>query len=167
MPPRRLPTLPDPDLPPLPAALASSPGFLSMQVATRIRGRVEDVMRAVRLHPRQYHMLLVLREEGVMSQQALGQRTFLDRTTAMQAATALANAGLVDRQDDPGDRRVYRLALTPAGRARVAMLEDAISRIEDEVLAPLGDAKHTFVAQLRAILAAPDGDRGCGGDGAR
>ena len=162
MPPRRLPTLPDPDLPPLPAALANSVGFLSMQVASRIRGRVEDVLRTYRLHPRQYHMLLVLRDVGVMSQHALGQRTFLDRTTTMQAALALAEAGLVDRQDDPDDRRVYRLALTPAGRARVAMLEDAISRIEDEMLAPIGGQREVLAAQLRAILAAPDGPSACG-----
>jgi DNA-binding MarR family transcriptional regulator len=150
---KRLPTLPHPDQPALPSAVTSSVGFMAGQVGALFRARFEEGMRELRLHPRQYLLMHVLREEGTMSQHAVGQRLAMDRTTTMQAALALAEAGLVDRQDDPDDRRIYRLALTATGRRLVATLEGRMQRVEDEILAPLAPADRTaFVEQLRAIL---------------
>ncbi len=161
MPRKRLPTVPDPDQPALPRAVTSSVGFLAGQVAALFRARFEEDMRAHRLHPRQFLLMLVLRDEGTMSQQAVGQRLGMDRTTTMQAALALAEAGLVDREDDPDDRRVYRLALTAEGRRLVATLEGRIKRVEAELLAPLGSKERdAFARQLAAILAAA-GERTC------
>lgn len=154
MPRKRLPTVPDPDQPALPRAVTSSVGFLAGQVAALFRARFEEDMRAHRLHPRQFLLMLVLRDEGTMSQQAVGQRLGMDRTTTMQAALALAEAGLVDREDDPDDRRVYRLALTAEGRRLVATLEGRIKRVETELLAPLGSKERdAFARHLAAILA--------------
>lgn len=170
MPRKRLPVLPSPDQPRLPRAVTSNAGFLAGQVAALFRGRFEADMRAHRLHPRQYLLMLVLRDEGTMAQLAVGQRLGMDRTTTMQAAQALAEAGYVDRQDDPADRRVYRLSLTPAGRRLVATLEGRIKRVEAELLAPLAAAERAaFVDQLRRILAASDGGAPCddGGGSAR
>lgn len=161
MPRKRLPTVPDPDQPALPRAVTSSVGFLAGQVAALFRARFEEDMRAHRLHPRQFLLMLVLRDEGTMSQQAVGQRLGMDRTTTMQAALALAEAGLVDREDDPDDRRVYRLALTAEGRRLVATLEGRIKRVEAELLAPLGSKdRDVFARQLAAILSAA-GERTC------
>ena len=165
---RRLPTVPHPDQPTLPAAITSNAGFLAGQVAALFRGRFEEDMREHRLHPRQYLAMLVLRDEGAMSQQAVGQRLGMDRTTTMQAALALSEAGLVERQDDPDDGRVYRLALTASGRRLIATLEGRMKRVEAELLAPLSVAERaTFVGQLRAILARAEGGDGCSGSGDR
>ena len=158
MPGKRLPTLPSADRPTLPDAVTASPGFLVGQVAGLFRARFEVEMRTHRLHPRQYLLMLVLRDEGTMSQQAAGQRLGMDRTTTMQAVLALADAGLVRREDDPNDRRVYRLALTETGAQMVCTLEERIGRAERELLAPLRpEDRDRFVAHLRAILSAADG----------
>lgn len=166
MPRKRLPTVPDPDQPALPSAVTSSIGFLAGQVAALFRMRFEEEMREHRLHPRQFLLMLVLRDEGAMSQQAVGQRLGMDRTTTMQAALALADAGFVERQDDPDDRRVYRLSLTANGRRLVATLDGRIKRMEGEVLAPLAvKERAVFAEQLRAILAAANGGGGeCKGE---
>lgn len=118
-------------------------------------------MRAHRLHPRQFLLMLVLRDEGTMSQQAVGQRLGMDRTTTMQAALALAEAGLVDREDDPDDRRVYRLALTAEGRRLVATLEGRIKRVETELLAPLGSKERDVFARQLALILTAAGERTC------
>lgn len=161
MPRKRLPTVPDPDQPALPRAVTSSVGFLAGQVAALFRARFEEDMRAHRLHPRQFLLMLVLRDEGTMSQQAVGQRLGMDRTTTMQAALALAEAGLVDREDDPDDRRVYRLALTAEGRRLVATLEGRIKRVETELLAPLGSKERDVFARQLALILTAAGERTC------
>jgi DNA-binding MarR family transcriptional regulator len=164
MPKKRLPTVPDPDQPPLPKAVTSSVGFMCGQVAALFRARFEEDMREHRLHPRQFLLMLVLRDEGTMAQQAAGQRLGMDRTTTMQAVQGLAEAGYVDRQDDPDDRRVYRLSLTPNGRRLVATLEGRMKRVETELLAPLAVAERAlFAQQLRAVLAAAGEATECGG----
>jgi DNA-binding MarR family transcriptional regulator len=155
MPPRRkpLPTVPHPDVPPLPKAVTSAVGFLVNEVAALFRGGFERALAEQKLRPRGYLLLLVLRDEGTMAQHALGARIGMDRTTTMQVMQALEEQGLVQRRDDPEDRRVYRVSLTAAGRRLVASLEGRIRRVETELLAPIPAAERpAFVAQLRAIL---------------
>lgn len=136
----------------LPAALQRSAGFLVKQLADLFRQRFEGALRTQQLHPRQYLLLLVLRDEGPTAQQSLGARVGMDRTTTMQAVQRLADAGLVVRADDPADRRVYRLELTAHGREVVTALEARVQAAEAELLGPLADAEG-FKAQIRAVLA--------------
>lgn len=156
MPRRRLPTLPEEPvgLPAgLPDAVLASVGFLAGQVGGRMRARFEAVLAEHALHPRHYLMLLVLRDEGIMAQQALGARVGMDRTTTMQAAQYLADTGALERRDDPDDRRVYRLALTAAGRRLVGSLEGRIRRAEQDMLAPLTAEERTALqALLKRVL---------------
>ena len=165
MPPRRkpLPTVPDPDVPPLPKAVTSAVGFLVNEVAALFRGSFERSLAEQKLRPRGYLLLLVLRDEGTMAQHALGARIGMDRTTTMQVMQALEEKGLVQRRDDPQDRRVYQVSLTPAGRRLVASLEGRIRRVETELMAPIpASERSAFVAQLRAILG-DDPTSACGG----
>ncbi len=151
---RRLPTVSDQSDPSLPASVTTAVGFLVNEVALVFRMSFEQVLAAHRVRPRQYFMLLVLRDEGPMPQHALGQRLGIDRTTTMQLVQALADAGIVDRRDDPADRRVYRLSLSADGRRLTATLEGQIKRAEHLLLAPLPiEERSAFAAQLRAILA--------------
>lgn len=157
MPRRPLPTLPDGPRPTLPDAVLSSTGFLAGQVAARIKSRFEAVLAEHRLLPRHFLLMLILRDEGVMTQRALGERAGFDRTTTMQAAQALEDAGLLTRSDDPDDRRLYRLALTAGGRRLVTTLDARIRKTELEVLAPLSaEQRTTLHALLRRVVLAED-----------
>lgn len=148
-----LPVHPDTQEGQMPAAIRGSVGFLVKQISDLFRLRFEAVLRTKRLHPRQYLLLLVLRDEGTMPQQALGARVGMDRTTTMQAVQGLAESGLVAREDDPADRRVYRLVITKQGRATVDALESKIREAEAQLLAPLSAAgRESFRAQLETVL---------------
>lgn len=152
---RRLPIALDASVPALPVALTSAIGFLANEVAAIFRFSFERVLLEHHVRPRQYLMLQVLRDEGPMPQQALGQRIGMDRTSAMQALQFLEDSGMVRRDDDPDDRRVYRVSLTPEGRRLTVALEGRIKSAEAEVLAPLTEKERVaLAAQLRAILAA-------------
>jgi len=66
----------------------------------------------------QYNVLNILSDsvEG-MSQRQLGDLLVVDRSNVTGLLDRLEKAGWVRREDHPQDRRVYRVSLTPAGRA--------------------------------------------------
>lgn len=53
-----------------------------------------------------------------LSQRDLAERLRLDKSTVSRLAADLEREGLVVRERDPANRRLYRLRLTDAGRAR-------------------------------------------------
>jgi len=132
--------------------MTQSLGFLAHQLAARTRASFEAVLGKHGLHPRHYLLMLVLRDEGAHAQQSLGARVGLDRTTTMQAAQTLEATGLLTRRDDPNDRRVYRLDLTPTGRRLVTSLETRIRRAEQELLAPLSAAHRAQLYEMLGTL---------------
>lgn len=65
----------------------------------------------------QYNVLSVLASaEGGLSQRELGDVLVVDRSNVTGLVDRMEKAGWVRRADDPADRRVYRVLLTPAGR---------------------------------------------------
>ena len=65
----------------------------------------------------QYNVLNVLEDrEGGMSQRELSDVLVVDRSNVTGLLDRMEKAGWVVRADDPHDRRVYRVSLTPAGR---------------------------------------------------
>lgn len=61
--------------------------------------------------------LAELTEAGPLSQQELGERLGLEKSTTSRLAAGLERRGWLERIRDPANRRYYRLALTPAGEA--------------------------------------------------
>ena len=66
----------------------------------------------------QYNVLNILAHEAAgISQRELGDRLVVDRSNVTGLLDRLEKNGWVRRDDHPDDRRVYRVSLTPAGRA--------------------------------------------------
>lgn len=73
----------------------------------------------------QFNILMQLKvEERPLSQQELSDRLFVDKSNLTGVAGRMEAAGLIRRDDDPGDKRAYRLRLTDAGRKALAEMED-------------------------------------------
>jgi DNA-binding MarR family transcriptional regulator len=65
----------------------------------------------------QYNVLNVLAaRDAAMSQRELGDVLVVDRSNVTGLLDRMEKAGWVKREDDPADRRVYRISLTAAGR---------------------------------------------------
>jgi DNA-binding MarR family transcriptional regulator len=65
----------------------------------------------------QYNVLNILSGSSAgISQRQLGDLLVVDRSNVTGLLDRLQSAGWVRRDDDPEDRRVYRVSLTPAGR---------------------------------------------------
>lgn len=59
---------------------------------------------------------------GPMSQRDLAQRLHLEKSTVSRMVADLERKGLVERERDPSNRRLYRLRVTDRGRAAHARI---------------------------------------------
>ncbi|WP_440957036.1 MarR family winged helix-turn-helix transcriptional regulator [Methanosarcina sp. Mfa9] len=69
-------------------------------------------------------MMSLLRKEGVR-QEDLAKKYKMDKATAARATKKLESTGYVYRQQDPGDKKAYRVFVTEKGRS----LEEKMRKI--------------------------------------
>lgn len=90
------------------AVMATADGFLRES---------HRLFRPLGLTGAQYNLLNVLAgSDGGLSQRGISDRLVVDRSNVTGLIDRMEKAGWVKRTDDPKDRRVYRVLLTPAGR---------------------------------------------------
>ena len=148
----------DPELPaaePLPAVLSDQLGFLLGRAHLAHRAIAERALASVGLSGKQLGALSVLVAEGPLSQQRLGERQGVDRTTMVALVDELERRGLVERRRNPDDRRAYSLHATPPARGVVKQAAEATKRAEDEFLAPIPAGERRRLKQLLQRLISP------------
>jgi DNA-binding MarR family transcriptional regulator len=105
----------------------------------------------------QYAALVVIRSHPDIDATRLSQAIFFDRSTIGDVLDRLEAKGWVIRRATAHDRRIKRLALSPAGRAVLAQVEPAVRRVQERLLAPLTAAEaKTMVRLLTKIAEAPN-----------
>ncbi len=92
---------------------------------------------------------------GPLSQQSLGAKQGIDRTTMVAVVDELERAGYVERRRDPSDRRAYSLQATAKGRRVLARAGEATEQAEAEFLAPLPPGDRRRLKQLLRALVSP------------
>jgi MarR family 2-MHQ and catechol resistance regulon transcriptional repressor len=97
--------------------------------------------------------LLAGRADGAgYSQRELADTLLVDRSNVTGLLDRMETAGWVKRQSDPADRRVYRIALTPAGRRLWQKVAPAYDAVVGQVCARLGEAEMAATVKLLAAL---------------
>ncbi len=84
-------------------------------------------------------LLRIARSEAPMRQNELAASLSLDGSSVVRLLDALENSGLVERCEDPADRRAKSLTLTPRGRRTVDQVERVSQDIRDLVLGEVAD----------------------------
>jgi DNA-binding MarR family transcriptional regulator len=136
----------------LPPAIAERLGFLLGHTKSIYHEAVDPALPPG-LTGKHFGCLAVIASEGPLSQQRLGERTSLDRTTVVAMVDGLEEAGYVERRRDPDDRRAYALEATDAGREWLDETREIIVGAEKELLAPLTAAeRRTLVELLQRVL---------------
>jgi len=138
-----------------PAALSDRLGYLLGRAHMEHRSVAERALASLHLGVKEYGALSVLVEEGPLSQQRLGARQGVDRTTMVAVVDQLERNRLVARRRNPDDRRAYSLHATPAGRRALEQANQAVEGAEDEFLAGLSAADRRRLKNLLRTLIAP------------
>jgi DNA-binding MarR family transcriptional regulator len=90
----------------------------------------------------QFAVLALLSVDPGISSAELARRSFVTPPTMIRIVTALEEAGLIVREEQPASGRVKRTDLTDEGRARLKVAEAEVQKLED-VLEAKADAKLT------------------------
>ncbi|GGU15447.1 MarR family winged helix-turn-helix transcriptional regulator [Streptomyces daghestanicus] len=89
-------------------------------VFSRLRRRIREVARDEDLTPSQVSALTLVGKHGAATASALASAEGVRPQSMAATLAALAQHGLIRRTPDPDDGRRHLVALTDAGRARVA-----------------------------------------------
>jgi MarR family transcriptional regulator for hemolysin len=98
--------------------------------------------------PRGYQTLAAVVHDERSSQLALATHLGIDRTVMTYLIDDLVQAGLVERQLNPADRRQRRIVATARGVAAYTDLERRVRAAEDRLLGALDDGERQALRRL-------------------
>ena len=128
--------------------------FLLYGVARLLRRHFDSKARGLRLSRTQCQALLYLHRNEGINQTCLAQLLDVKAITLVRLIDKLQSMGLIERHTDPSDRRVWRLNLTPAARAKLAEVRELGDLTRSEALAGLAPAEiEQLVKTLQVVKA--------------
>ncbi len=109
------------------------------------------------LTPVQYAAIVALRDNPGIDATRIAALVALDRSTTGNVLERLEGKGLIERRENPSDRRAKTLKLSRRGAKILAESEQSVQRAQERMLDPL-DAKERleFIAYMRRIIARQD-----------
>lgn len=131
--------MPDPEqtFQPIPSSLANNAGFLLNRTARIIHQSAERALSVLNLSTRELGILRIVSSEGPLTQQSLGKKHNIDRTTVVQLIDALEQRDLLTRVANTADRRSNLLYLTNRGKKTLAQGVKLAEKEQAKFLAPL------------------------------
>jgi MarR family transcriptional regulator, transcriptional regulator for hemolysin len=129
-------------------------GWLLATVSHAFTTELTSALEAVSVSPRA-HCVLSTALQGEYSQTALAHAIGLDKTTMVVTIDALERAGLVERRMSTHDRRARVIAVTEAGRKKVAEGEEIVAQVQERVLESLGPERDAFMGALQQLSCGP------------
>jgi DNA-binding MarR family transcriptional regulator len=104
----------------------------------------------------QYNVLRMIDTMGPQPQAEVARRLMVTAPVVTRLASALVDAGLVDRRPDASDRRAVLLALTPTGRRRARAMRRDLLEAAHELLEPVSEERRAALAaaleELQVLL---------------
>jgi DNA-binding MarR family transcriptional regulator len=137
----------------LPEELVSSALFLLKRLGMVAKERSYQAYDEAGLHPYHHAILAVLDEGSRETQGAIADALGYDRGQLVGLLDELEDAGFVERQRDPNDRRRHVVRMTPAGRKALARLRTLSRQLETEFLAALDESEQDALHRLLLVLA--------------
>jgi len=125
--------------------------YLVKQLELAVRGEVNRAARPFGLTALQYTALSVLARHAGLSSAQLARRSFVTPQAANEIVALLEQRGMIERAEDPQNRRILRTSLTPLGEKVLRACDEEIDAIEARMTSGLAE---TDADHVRAALAA-------------
>ena len=109
-------------------------GFLMHDVSRLMRRRFDERARKSGATGAQWRTLKILERREGINQGTLAELLEVEPITACRMIDRLEESGLVERRRDPGDRRAWRIFLTPKARPVLDELHVVASGMIEDVL---------------------------------
>ena len=127
-------------------------GFLLHEVARLMRRSFDQRVQSLGLTQAQWRALVHLSRCEGMNQAALADVLEIQPITLTRLLDRLQESGWIERRQDPGDRRMYRLFLTKQARPLLAELESAGAGIRADATAGMSAAERRELVDLLCTM---------------
>ena len=111
----------------------------------------------VNLSPGRFAVLTLIGQNPGITQTALSRANRNDKSTLTSALTGLVQKKLVNRQRTEGDKRIYRLTLTPAGERLLQRLTECAEQHDRNLTRVIGQRDYAHFMQILQKIAAEAG----------
>ena len=134
--------------------------YRAARLATALsRGLAAQYETRYRISVAEWRVLVHLTQDSEISVRDIFTRVDMDRARVTRAVQRLESRGLVSKLVNESDRRLVRLALTPAGRDLAAELSRHAMAFEARIMAALpNDAGAVLLSLFDALEDAVQGD---------
>ena len=133
-------------------ALEGHVGFLLRKAHQRHVAIFVEAAAEHGLTPTQFAALQKVAERGRTTQNSLGRQVAMDPATIQGVVKRLIERGLIERSQDPMDRRTAVLAVTPEGETTLKSMVACAKRAHDQALSVLTrDEQGVFLSLLRKM----------------
>jgi DNA-binding MarR family transcriptional regulator len=129
-------------------------GYLLSQVGAHSSARFAEHLAPLKLTPPHAGILRVIGQADGLSQQALGERLGIFPSRLVQVLDELEQRKLVERRDNPADRRSYALYLTEAGRESLEQIGRIGREHQDALCAALDESERAMLTDFLRRIAA-------------
>lgn len=131
--------------------------FLLSQMGSRSAQMFAELLKPLHFVPAEAGILRLLDRTPGISQQDLAGRLNMHASRLVAIIDGLEDRGLVAREVNDRDRRIYRLGLTAAGKESLGAIGRVARAHEDAVCADLSEAERAQLAGLLRKIAARQG----------
>jgi DNA-binding MarR family transcriptional regulator len=135
-----LPNAPQPTQDAAPATSARLP-YLIGRTDRIVKRRLGEALAPDGLTVPQFTALSVLHARGSLSNAQLAERSFMSPQSANEVVKTMEARGWVTRTPDPTHGRIVMLGLTDEALALLALCDEAVRQLEQEMLQGI-DAEH-------------------------
>lgn len=127
--------------------------YLLNQASLQVRSHLEAALRHLQMTGIQYTALGNIKDHEGISSAELSRRFFVTAQTTNEIINGLEQRGLILRKEDPANKRILRMKLTPKGRQLYKQCDKIADRIEAEAFDWVTPADHELLRDsLRALL---------------
>ena len=124
-------------------------GYCFYKAAMRYKAMMDEAIVARGINTSQMGMLRILKDMGAMSQNDLGSGMGIDKASMAKWIEQLDRRRLVDRTENPTDRRVKTVSITAKGEDLIEELVNIRKKVEDEFMTPLTPEER---AMIRSVI---------------
>jgi DNA-binding MarR family transcriptional regulator len=128
------------------------PYQLAVAAARVSKGFAERYRAEFGLSIPEWRVLAHLAQSDAVSVREIHARVDMDKSKVSRAAARLESAGLIEKRENAGDRRLLDMRLTDKGRDLIARIVPIADAYQDTVVAQLGEDGHAFRRALLKLL---------------
>jgi DNA-binding MarR family transcriptional regulator len=131
-------------------------GYLIRQAQLWVFQDFNETLAPLDIHPAQYSILAVIRENPGLSQMALSQVLGIVRSGVVPLLDGLESRRLLKRTASASDRRSHALYLTAEGNALLNRADALVQQHENRLIQKVGARGHKQLVQILKVFAKTD-----------